>query len=172
CRPRRRAATPGPAPWPARRTGRKTGAPAPCGAAPARRSPATAARARAAPSAGSPEAQGEMGGDHGRRLVAVEGEARPRVGVEQHEIARRGRVPVPAVALEAERRRRPAHQAGQPARIEIVPRDLLPPVMEPPEPRRLAGGAAAGSDAVELDEVSVDVGLEHRALDPARGERL
>src|SRR5262249_60343883 len=48
--------------------------------------------------------------------------------------------------------------------------ELLVLVLEPPDPRRLAVRPAAGADAVELDQVALDVRLQHGALDAAPGQ--
>src|SRR5574337_565699 len=108
----------------------------------------TAARARASRSPRPPpEAHREVRGDGRGRLVAEEREARPRIEVDQHELARGGRDAVAAVDLEAERAGRLPHEARERPLVEGVAAKLLVLVVEPPEPGRLAVGAAAGTAA-------------------------
>src|SRR5262249_19858842 len=96
----------------------------------------------------------------------VEGEARPRVQVEQDEIAGRRRDRVAPVDLEAEGGGGPPGQVLEPLGVEGMPRYGLVLVVEPPEPR----GPVRRADAVELHEVAVDVRLQHGASDAASAE--
>ena len=95
-------------------------------------------------SGASVEAQGQVGGDGRRGLFSVEGEARPRIEVEEHEAAIRRRDGVPAVDLEPERARRPPGEARELPRVEGMPSQGLILVVEPPEPWRPAVGTAPG----------------------------
>src|SRR5262249_56109203 len=55
-------------------------------------------------------------------------------------------------------------------RVERVLVQSLVLVIEPPEPRRRAGGADSDADPVELHEIACHVRLDDGAVDPARGE--
>src|SRR5438132_407673 len=102
--------------------------------------------------------------------VSVEREARPRVDVQRHQVARRGRDRVTAVHFEAERGGGAADEPRERALVHRVAGQLLVLVIEPAEPGRLAMRAAAGADPVELDQITRDVRLQHGARDPAPGE--
>src|SRR5580765_2636069 len=89
-------------------------------------------------SGASVEAQRQVGGDGRRGLFSVEGEARPRIEVEEHEAAIRRRDGVTAIDLEPERARRPPREAREPLGVERIPSQGLILVVEPPEPWRPA----------------------------------
>ena len=76
----------------------------------------------------------------GGGLVAVEREARPRVHVEQHQLAGRRRDRVTAVHLEAERGGRAAHE---PARAGARPAGVRPDA----DPCDRTSGTTAARDA-------------------------
>src|SRR5258708_2860841 len=138
---------------------------------PERRPSAIAVRPHAVRSTlASRESKRQVRRDRGRGLVAIEREARPGVDVQEHQLAGRRRDGVAAVHFEAERRGRAADEPRELTLVERVTGELLVLVIEPAEPGRLAMRPAAGADPVELDQVALDVRLEHGALDPALSE--
>src|SRR5438094_2421115 len=171
CRHRRSAYSRRRAPSPGPRRARSPGIPRQGAGVPERRSFASAVQPRAVRSPpGSREAKRQVRRDGGGGLVAVEREARPRVDVQKHQVARRGRDRVTAVHFEAERGGGAADEPRERALVHRVAGQLLVLVIEPAEPGRLAMRAAAGADPVELDQITRDVRLQHGARDPAPGE--